>query len=83
VVGVIGPQGAGKSTVLSVLAGAGPFTDSRFVYHGIGRLVLSMYKPGQILLDSVIIFNKCLGAGSRQYCRYNKPSWVITVEEFQ
>lgn len=29
VVGVIGPQGAGKSTVLSVLGGAGPFTDSR------------------------------------------------------
>ena len=29
VVGVIGPQGAGKSTVLSVVAGAGPF--SRFV----------------------------------------------------
>ena len=29
VVGVIGPQGAGKSTVLSVIAGAGPF--SRFV----------------------------------------------------
>ena len=43
-VGVIGPHGAGKSTVLSVLAGAGPFTDSRFVAHGIGRLVLSMYK---------------------------------------
>ena len=43
-VGVIGPHGAGKSTVLSVLAGAGPFTDSRFVAHGIGRLVLIMYK---------------------------------------
>ena len=28
-VGVIGPQGAGKSTVLSVVAGAGPF--SKFV----------------------------------------------------
>ncbi|XP_020609690.1 protein SMG9-like [Orbicella faveolata] len=29
VVGIIGPQGAGKSTVLSVLGGAGPFSDSR------------------------------------------------------
>ncbi|XP_078378870.1 nonsense-mediated mRNA decay factor SMG9-like isoform X2 [Oculina patagonica] len=29
VVGVIGPQGVGKSTVLSVLGGAGPFSDSR------------------------------------------------------
>ena len=28
VVGVIGPQGAGKSTVLSVVAGAGPFSRS-------------------------------------------------------
>lgn len=29
VVGVIGPQGVGKSTILSVLGGAGPFTDPR------------------------------------------------------
>lgn len=43
-VGIIGPQGAGKSTVLSVLGGAGPFSDSRFVAHHIGRLVLSMCK---------------------------------------
>ncbi|KAJ7310879.1 smg-9, nonsense mediated mRNA decay factor, partial [Desmophyllum pertusum] len=33
VVGVIGPQGVGKSTVLSVLGGAGPSLDSRFVTH--------------------------------------------------
>lgn len=31
VVGVIGPQGVGKSTILSVLGGAGPFTDPRLV----------------------------------------------------
>lgn len=29
VVGIVGPQGVGKSTILSTLAGANPFTDSR------------------------------------------------------
>ena len=50
-VGVIGPQGAGKSTVLSVLGGAGPFTDSRFVAHHIGRLCLSMCKDTYFQMD--------------------------------
>ena len=30
---MVGPQGVGKSTVLSVLGGAGPFSDSRFVVY--------------------------------------------------
>ena len=31
VVGIVGPQGVGKSTILSMLAGTSPFTDSRLV----------------------------------------------------
>ena len=52
VVGVIGPQGAGKSTVLSVLGGAGPFTDSRFVAHHISRLCLTMCKDTFFQMDN-------------------------------
>ena len=26
-----------------------------------------------------IFLNKCLGAGRRQYCRYNKSPWVTTL----
>ena len=46
VVGVIGPQGVGKSTLLSVLGGAGPFTDSRFVICSLFMSVLSLQLHG-------------------------------------
>ena len=65
-VGVIGSQGAGKSTVLSVLGGAGPFTDSRFVSHYIGRLCLSMCKDTYFQMDSRFIHHNICCWDSRK-----------------
>lgn len=66
VVGVIGPQGAGKSTVLSVLGGAGPFTDSRFVVHYIGRLCvdcklyLVFQMDNRLMHHNIVMHARCL-----------------------
>ena len=38
----------------------------------------SVYVPKICIVISVIIFNVCLGAGSRQFCRYTKSPLGIT-----
>ena len=46
----------------------------------VGNTADSPNPPGLLLPYEIeIFFNKCLGAESRQYCRYAKSPWVITL----
>lgn len=57
---------------------------------GAGRGTIEVVNPGKCArdyqnnlltndVDDENIFDKCLSAGGRQYCRYKKPPWIIPL----